>query len=173
MFIGSVEQSVTKTLDVLFDARLIKCEKRQYVDINAEKSTIDCSYSGNPQPKLTWLRKSDQKPITADMGVTIDIKDENHGKYKSIVTFDRSKLMIIPLTNGQQNQTGENYYQQLLNNGFIVKLAVNGKEKATENIEIVRDAHAIRTKLSNNTIKQSYLSILLFTFLFILHLIQL
>ncbi len=178
--IGNTEQHTTKTLDVLFGARFLKCEESQFVDLKKEQSTIECSYSGNPQPKLTWFRQIDQKPITSDIGITIDTKDENNGKYKSVVTFDRNKLISISLsttspstttTNGQENLAGENYYQQLLNNGFIVKLTLNGNEKATRIINIVQDANQMRSKLLNNSITMSLSSILL-SFLLILHIIQ-
>jgi hypothetical protein len=113
------------------------------------------------------------KPITSDFGITLDTKDEYHGRYKSIVTFDRNALQSIQLTtiSSQGNVTGENYYQQLLNNGFTVKLTVNGNEKAAKIINIVRDANQIRSRLSDSSIKDSFSSILL-SFLLILHIIQ-
>ncbi len=171
--IGSKEQHATKTLDVLFTPQFFKCADRQYVDSKKDRSSIECSYSGNPQPKLTWYRQSDQKPLTYDNGITIENKDEQQGKYKSIITFDRNKLISIPLitTNAQGNTSGENYYQQLLNNGFIVKLTVNGNDKGTRLISIVRDASQIRSKLSDSSTTMSLSSILL-AFLFILHIIQ-
>jgi len=112
---------------------------------------------------------------TSDIGITIDIKDEQNGKYKSILTLDRNKLISIPLpttTNDQGNTSGENYYQQLLNNGFSVKLTVNGNDKGTRLINIVRDVNQVRSKyLDNNSITIS-LSSMLLSFLLILHIIQ-
>jgi hypothetical protein len=174
--LGSTTQETAKTLDVLFAATFTKCEERQFVDAKKDQSAIECSYRGNPQPKLTWLRQSDQKPITSDYGVHIDTKDESNGKYKSIVTFDRNRLTSIPLptttsTHGQENPSGENYYQQLLNKGFLVKLTVNGNEKNSRNINIVRDVNQIRSNSLNNSITYSYSSIL-FTFLLLLHIIR-
>lgn len=175
--IGSTNQEATKTLDVLFAASFTKCDERQFVDSKKEQSSIECSYRGNPPPKLTWLRQSDQKPITSDIGIHIDTKDEHNGKYKSIVTFDRNRLTSnsYPITTTtttatQEYLSGENYYQQLLNKGFLVKLIVNGNEKNSRNIHIVRDVNQIRANSLNNSIIYSYSSIL-FTFLVLLHII--
>jgi hypothetical protein len=175
--LGNIEQQGTKNVEVLFGARFGKCDERQYVDYKREISTIECSYSGNPQPRLTWYRQSDRKPITSDFGITIDTKDEYNGKYKSIVTFDRNKLASITTTTttttitGQETPSGETYYEQLLNSGFTVRLTTSGQEKATRNINIVRDANQIRSNLLNNSITLLHSSILL-SFLLILHIIQ-
>jgi len=154
-----------------------------------EKATIECSYSGNPQPKLTWYRQSDDKLIVPDTGITIDVKDEHHGKYKSIITFDRDKLVAVPLTttttkspNGptdttsQPKVTGDNYYQQLLNGGFVAKLQNNNEVKDFRKINIVSDANQARTKAADNsttkTIQNLSTSIILFSLLIILSMIQ-
>jgi len=142
---GNSEQHAIKNLEILFTPRFLQCDQKQHVDSLKEKSTIECSYSGNPQPKLTWLRQTDEKPITTDVGIIMETKDEHHGKYKSIVTFDRDKLIGIPLTttttkspNEQANTTpqpkttGDNYYQQLLNGGFIAKLTYNDADKGSK-----------------------------------------
>jgi len=187
---GNTEQHAIKNLEVLFTPRFLKCDERQHVDSSKEKSTIECSYSGNPQPKLTWLRQTDEKPITSDMGITIETKDEHHGKYRSIVTFDRDKLIAIPLTTTtttkaptdqthttpQPKTTGDNYYQQLLNGGFMAKLTYNNEDKGTQKISIVGDANQARSKnIDNSTIKPIQNlspSIILFSFLIILYMIQ-
>lgn len=172
LLLGNSQQETTKTLDVLFAARFLQCAERQHVDAKRDQSIIECAYSGNPQPKLLWLRQSDLKPITSDNGITTSTKDDNHGRYRSIVTFDRNRLVSIPVSsnNGQENPSGENYYQQLLNKGFLVKLTVNGNEKATRNINIVRDAKQIRTNALNHSIVNSSSSIL-FVLLTLLHMI--
>jgi hypothetical protein len=186
---GNTEQHATRHLEVLFTPRFLKCDERQHVDSTKEKSTIECSYSGNPAPKLTWLRQTDEKPITSDLGITIETKDEHHGKYKSIVTFERDKLVVIPLTttttkspSGQQDTTpqpkvtGENYYQQLLNGGFVVKLIHNNEEKGSRKIDIVGDANQARSKTLDNssikTIQNLSTSITLFSSLIILYMVQ-
>jgi hypothetical protein len=186
--IGNTEQHQSKVLDVIFTPRFLKCDEKQHVDSAKEKSTIECSYSGNPQPKLTWLRQSDEKPITADVGVTIETKDEHHGKYKSVITFERDKLIAIPLstttksptgqpdTTAKPLATGDNYYQQLLNGGFIVKLSSNNEDKATRKISIVGDANQARSKTLDNSsrklIEYFSTSMILFSSLILLYLIQ-
>jgi len=111
------------------------------------------------------------------MGITLETKDEYNGKYKSIVTFDRNKLISIPILtttttkSGQETSSGENYYQQLLNNGFTVRLTTSGQEKGTRNINIVRDVNQLRSNSLNSSITLSYSSIIL-SFLLILHIIQ-
>jgi len=108
------------------------------------------------------------------MGITLETKDEYNGKYKSIVTFDRNKLASITTTTtttGQETPSGETYFEQLLNSGFTVRLTTSGQEKATRNINIVRDANQIRSNLLNNSITLLHSSILL-SFLLILHIIQ-
>ena len=129
---------------------------------------IECSYAGNPAPKLLWFRQSDGKQIHADVGITIDTKDEHHGKYKSIVTFEREKLVAIPLTTttkapnaGPETSTaakvtGENFYEQLLNGGFTVKLiSSHNEEKGTKNIRIVNNEQQMRVKTPDSTSSSS------------------
>ncbi|CAF2650046.1 unnamed protein product [Rotaria sp. Silwood2] len=171
---GSSEQQSSKVLEVLFAPRFLKCDESQYVDSKKNHSTIECSFSGNPQPALIWLRSIDKKPFLSDNGITIEIKNESYGKYKSIITLDRNKLMSIPITmkiNGQQNKTEENYYQQLLTDGFIAQLNVNGNDKDKRVIHIVRDANQIRSLSSNNSTIISFSSMLL-SFLLILYINQ-
>jgi hypothetical protein len=185
---GNSEHHATKFLEILFTPRFLTCDERQHVDSTKEKSTIECSYSGNPQPKLTWLRQTDEKPITSDLGITIETKDEHHGKYKSIVTFDRDKLVVIPLTTTtkspnapsdttpQPKVTGDNYYQQLLNGGFTAKLTYNNEDKGSKKINIVGDANQARSKILDNSstklIQNLSTSIILFSFSIILYMIQ-
>jgi hypothetical protein len=185
---GSSEQHASKNLEVLFTSRFGKCDEKQHVDSTKEKSTIECSYSGNPQPKLTWFRQIDEKPINLESGITIETKDEHHGKYKSVVTFDRDKLIATPLSTttrsptGQPNTTakplvtGDTYYQQLLNGGFIVKLSHNNEDKFTRKISIVGDANQARSKTLDNSsrklIEYFSTSMILFSSLILLYLIQ-
>lgn len=166
---GNTVKHATKTIEVLFDARLLTCHDRQYVDSKQDHGSIECSYSGNPAPTLVWLRRSDRKAITTDQGITVEINNESHGKYKSIVKFDRNRLNINPIQTSL-NITGENYYQQLLNNGFIVQLLANGKEKTTKNITIVADKSQIQTKFANYSNSITHSTILV-GFLFILHMV--
>ncbi|CAF3532253.1 unnamed protein product [Rotaria sp. Silwood1] len=172
---GNSEQQSSKVLEVLFAPRFMKCDESQYVDSKKNKSTIECSYSGNPQPALIWIRQIDKKPLTSDNnGITIETKNESFGKYKSIITLDRNKLMLMPIimkTNGQQNKTEANYYQQLLNDGFLVQLNVNGNDKGKRVIRIVRDVNQIRSFSSNSSTIISFSSMLL-SFLLILHIHQ-
>ncbi|UJR09539.1 hypothetical protein I4U23_013776 [Adineta vaga] len=164
---GNSEQVVTKTLDVLFTPSFLECSERQFVDHRKDQASIECSYNGNPQPRITWLRQSDQKPITSDNGITIENKDESKGKYRSIVAFDRNKLTSIPLP--PTNKTSaENYYRYLLNNGFLVKLTVNGNEKGTRVIKIVDDARQAQQRSSNSsTTTISLPSMILLAFLLV------
>lgn len=166
---GNTIKHATKTMEVLFAPRFLTCHDRQYVDSKQDQGSIECSYSGNPAPTLVWLRRSDRKAITTDQGVTTEINNESHGKFKSIVKFDRTRLNTNPIQTSL-NISGENYYQQLLNNGFIVQLFVNGKEKAIRNITIVSDKSQIQTKLANYSKSLRYSTILV-GFLFILHMI--
>lgn len=174
--LGSTQQESSKTLDVLFAARFLKCEERQFVDAKKEQPTIECAYSGNPRPQLLWLRQTDQKPITSDNGVATSTKEDGNGKYRSIITFERGRLQAIPVITsaaGQENPSGENYYQQLLNKGFLIKLTVNGNEKATRIINIVRDANQIRSNSLNHSMRiSSSATLLLFLFLLRTRLIQ-
>jgi cell wall assembly regulator SMI1 len=185
---GNSEQHATKNLEVLFTPRFIKCDERQHVDSTKEKSTIECTYAGNPAPKLTWVRQSDEKPIISDPGITIDLKDEHHGKYKSVVTFERDRLITIPLTtttkspNDQTNTTpspkipGNDYYQQLLNGGFIAKLTYNNEDRGSQKITIVGDANQARSKVLDNSTRKSIenlsTSMIFFSFFLILYMIQ-
>jgi len=187
-FIGNSEQHASRNLEVIFTPRFLKCDEKQHVDSTKEKSMIECSYSGNPPPKLTWLRQTDEKPITSDVGITIETKDEHHGKYKSVVTFDRDKLIAIPLStttkspSGQPDTTakplvtGDNYYQQLLNGGFIAKLNYNNEDKGSRKISIVGDANQARSKALDNSsrklIEYFSTSMILFSSLILLYLIQ-
>ncbi|CAF4165909.1 unnamed protein product, partial [Adineta steineri] len=159
---GNHEKHAVKILEVIFTPRFIKCEEKQYVNSTRDKSTIVCYYAGNPQPKLLWLRQTDERPVTSDAGVTIEVKDEHHGKYKSAVTFDRQTLTTKE----------DNYYEQLLADGFIVRLTNNNNEvRESRKINIVSDANQARTNpldsLSRATIQNFSTSIILFSFLII------
>ena len=185
-----MEQHTTKTLEILFSPRFLKCDEKQHVDSTKDKATIECSYSGNPTPKLTWYRRVDDKPITSDPSIHIDTKDEHHGKFKSIITFDREKLVAVtPLTtttkapNGQTETgsqpkiQGDNYYQQLLNAGFVAKLfTLNNEQKGVQNIEIVGDANLAGSKSADSSsiksIQNLSTSIIFISFLIILYMIQ-
>ncbi|CAF3374778.1 unnamed protein product [Rotaria sp. Silwood1] len=187
---GNTEQHALKVLDVLFTPRFLKCDEKQYVNSTKENATIECSYSGNPAPTLTWFHQTDEKPIRSETGITIETKDEHHGKYKSVVTFDREKLIAIPLTtttmapssNGKSDTTikpkatGDNYYQQLLTDGFIVKLTYNNEEKGLHKINIVSDVNEVRSNaLDSSSIKTIHnlsTSIMFLLFLTILYMIQ-
>ncbi|CAF1079553.1 unnamed protein product [Adineta steineri] len=186
---GNHEKHAIKILEVIFTPRFIKCDEKQHVNSTKDKAIIECSYAGNPQPKLLWLRQTDEKPVTSDAGVSIEVKDEHHGKYKSIVTFDRDKLLTIPLTtttkapNAPADTTpatkilGDNYYQILLNGGFIARLTNNNNEvKESRKISIVSDANQARTNpldgSSRATIQKFSTSIILFSFLIILYMVQ-
>ncbi|CAF4358764.1 unnamed protein product, partial [Rotaria sp. Silwood2] len=139
------------------------------------------------------FRQTDEKPIKTETGIAIETKDEHHGKYKSIVIFDREKLSSIPLTttmtttitkssNGKSDITikpklaGDNYYQQLLNDGFIVKLSYNNEEKGLHKISIVSDINDARSNAldssSTKTIQNLSTSIILLSFLTVLYMIQ-
>ncbi|CAF1299620.1 unnamed protein product [Adineta ricciae] len=154
---GNHEQHAIKVLEVIFTPRFLTCSDKQTVNSSKEKSTIECSYAGNPKPTLTWVRQTDDKSITTDAGITIKEIDEHHGKYKSIVTFERDKLIAIPLTTTtrapgaptdatpQAKVVADNYYQQLLNGGFIAKLSIGNEQKAAQKIHIVKDASQARS----------------------------
>ncbi|CAF3320290.1 unnamed protein product [Rotaria socialis] len=164
---GSTDQHIIKNFEVLFTPRFVQCDEKQYVNSTKENATIECEYSGNPAPILTWFRQSDDKPLKSETGITIETKDEHHGKYKSIVTFDREKLITIPLSttlstttkliNGKPETTtkpkgiGDNYYQQLLSDGFSVKLTYNNEEKGTRKISIVSDVNDARSNSLDNS----------------------
>ncbi|CAF3943092.1 unnamed protein product [Adineta steineri] len=159
---GNHEKHALKILEVIFTPRFIKCEEKQYVNSTRDKSTIVCYYAGNPQPKLLWLRQTDEKHVTSDAGVTIEVTDEHHGKYKSAVTFDRQILTTKEV----------NYYEQLLADGFIVRLTNNNNEvRESRKINIVSDPNQARTNpfdsLSRATIQNFSTSIILFSFLII------
>ncbi|CAF1160503.1 unnamed protein product [Rotaria sordida] len=173
---GNTEQQASKVLEVLFAPRFIKCNESQYIDPKKNQSIIECSFSGNPQPTLIWFRQTDKKPLLSDNngGIIINIKNESYGKYKSILTLNKNKLISMPITkiiNGQGNKTDENYYQQLLNDGFSVQLNVNGIDKGKRIINIVRDVNQIRSLSSNSSMIISFSSMLL-SFLLILHIHQ-
>lgn len=138
---------------MLFTPRFTDCKEHQVASSDKEKAIIECGYAGNPAPKLLWVRQSDGKQLNTDVGITIETKDEHHGKYRSIITLDRDKLIAIPTTTttkapnaGVETSTaskylGENYFQQLLNGGFTVKLLTSHNEQhASRNIQIVSDA---------------------------------
>lgn len=175
--LGNSMQQTTKTLDVLFAPRFIQCEERQHVDTAKDQATIECSYSGNPAPTLTWRRQTDQRAINADAGVTIETKDEHHGKYRSIVKFDRAKLLAFASTSpttaapGQAETSAVNYYQALVNGGFVVQLTVNGNDRGTRVIQIVRNANQIRVNPSDSSASIS-LSSMLVGLLSVLHMLR-
>jgi hypothetical protein len=159
--IGNTEQHAIKNLEVIFTPRFLKCDEIQHVNSMENTATIECSYAGNPAPKLTWLRQTDEKPIASDIGITIAVEDKHHGKYKSIVTFHREKLE-------------DNYYQQLLNDGFNVRLSYNNDEKGAQNIHIISDIHQIQSNpLHDSACKtMQHSSLILCLFLIILNTIQ-
>jgi hypothetical protein len=159
---GNSEHHAMKHLDVLFTPKFIKCHEGQHIDSSKEQATIECSYGGNPKPTLTWYRASDNKSLIPESGVTVDIIDEQHGKYKSVVKFERDKLIAIPTTTaqtttnaqgeiGSSTSSADNYYQQLLNNGFLVKLTINGVEKDRRSIKIFSDANQARSQTTNRS----------------------
>ena len=164
LVLGNSEQHAFKYLEVLFTPRFLKCDERQHVDSTKEKSTIECSYSGNPQPRLSWYRQGDSRLLNSDPGVTVETIDEHHGKYKSIVTFERDKLVAIPLTTTTRAPNapvetstparvlGDNYYQQLLNGGFMAKLSLNNnEEKGSKKIVIYGDATQARANVADSS----------------------
>lgn len=164
LVLGNSEQHAFKYLEVQFTPRFLKCDERQHVDSTKEKSTIECSYSGNPQPRLSWFRQGDGRFLNSDAGVTVETIDEHHGKYKSIVTFERDKLVAIPLTTTTRAPNapvetstparvlGDNYYQQLLNGGFVAKLFLNNnEEKGSKKINIFGDATQARANLADSS----------------------
>jgi len=57
---------------------------------------------------------------------------------------------------------GDNYYQQLLNGGFIAKLSVHGREDISQKIIIVSDAKDTRGRMADSTIKTNFISKYLF-----------
>jgi hypothetical protein len=155
--LGTSEQQTTKTLDVLFTPRFLKCDERQHIDMKQEQSILECSYSGNPAPTLTWQRKSEKKPIQNESGITIETKDEYHGRYKSILKFDRTKLGSLPstiattLSTNPVNSSIDNYYQQLLDDGFTVQLTVNGNDRGTRAISVIYHVDEIRLSPVNSS----------------------
>ena len=187
--LGNTKRDTKRYLDVVFTPRFLTCAEKQHVDSSKDKSSVHCSYAGNPAPKLIWLRQSDEKPIMAGNGITIDVIDEHHGKYKSVITFEREKLAAIPSSTttksppGQPSSStakplppGDNYYQQLLNGGFIAKLSYHDEDKGSRKIAIVGDANQARSKLSGNSSPSTFerfTTSLLFLFSFVLvYLIQ-
>ncbi|CAF0910560.1 unnamed protein product [Adineta steineri] len=143
---GNSERHAIKTLQVLFTPRFIRCDKKQRVNTTNEQSTIECSYAGNPKPELIWLRQTDRYPITKDDGIIIETIDQHHGTYKSIVTFNRRALTTI--SDGKQStKTDDNYYQKLVNGGFIVQLKHNNEIKDTRRITIVDGDNQSKSKI--------------------------
>lgn len=197
---GNTERHALKNFEVLFAPRFVKCDEKQYVNSTIEKATIECSYAGNPAPTLEWFHFTDEKPVKAGpgTGITIETIDEHHGRYKSILTFEREKLATIPMTTTTTTTTSmtttlkmvndksetttkppviaDNYYQQILNDGFIVKVMLGGQAKETKKIHTVTDANEVRSKVVNNssTTAIQYLStsIILSSLLTILCMIQ-
>lgn len=173
-----------KHLEVTFTPRFLTCSEKQYVDSAKDKAHIQCSYAGNPEPQLVWLRQTDEKPVTTGNGITIDVTNEHHGKFKSVITFERDKLIALPLStttkapNGQPASStakplpaGDNYYQQLLNGGFIAKLSYHNEDKGSRKINIVGDANQARSKVLDNSSRKTFESVstsLLFLFSFVL-----
>ncbi|CAF5142440.1 unnamed protein product, partial [Rotaria sp. Silwood1] len=72
--------------------------------------------------------------------------------------------------------TGDNYYQQLLNDGFIVKLTYNNDEKGLHKINIVSDIDEVRSNTvdssSIKTIQNLSTSLMLLSFLTVLYMMQ-
>ncbi|CAF5093182.1 unnamed protein product, partial [Rotaria magnacalcarata] len=71
---------------------------------------------------------------------------------------------------------GDNYYQQLLSDGFSVKLTYNNEEKGTRKISIVSDVNDARSNSLDNsstkTIQCLSTTIILLSLLTILFMIQ-
>lgn len=198
--IGNTERHAIKNFEVLFTPRFLKCDGTQYVNSTIDRTTIECSYSGNPSPTLAWFHQTDERPVKSGpgTGMTIETIDEHHGKYKSILTLEREKLTATPLTttttttttmtttlktaNGKSDTTAKpkaaavNYYQQILNDGFIVKIMHNNEEKGTQKINIITDSSELRPKFVNSspssTIQYFSTSIIFSSLLTILYMIQ-
>ena len=147
--LGNSEQQATQTLDVLFAPRFLVCQDRQHLDPQQESPFVECSFSGNPSPTLIWRRHNDQRIIGPEPGVTIETKDEQNGRYKSILRFNRTKLASMPVSSNANGTTDENYYQEFLNGGFIAQLTINNVEKAKQIIRVDRHAGQPRSSSSN------------------------
>lgn len=183
-FVGNSKRHAVRNLEVTFTPRFLTCAEKQHVDSTKDRASIQCAYAGNPEPQLVWLRQTDDKPITVGNGITIDVVNEHHGKYKSVITFERGKLMAMPLStttkapNGQPLSStakppppGDDYYQQLLNGGFIAKLSYHNEDKGSRKIAIVGDANQARSKVLDNSSRKTFESVstsLLFLFSFVL-----
>ena len=76
----------------------------------------------------------------------------------------------------QPKETGENYYQQLLNDGFIAKLVHDNEDKGSRYISISSDANKVRSGKSDNStirpIQNLSTPLTLFLLLVILYMIQ-
>jgi len=149
---------------VLFTPRFQECAGTQHVDATKDKASIVCTFAGNPAPQLVWYRQIDNQPIQTDSSFVVTTESENHGKYKSILTFDRTKLAAVPLTTTTKSpaesstQTaikGNNYYEQLLNSGFVAKLILNNEEKDSKKITIVGDASKAKVNALDNSSRQT------------------
>lgn len=186
---ATTKEKASTHIQVSFTPRFLKCDERQHVDSGKEESTIECSYSGYPEPQIEWVRQSDGLSIHEIDGIRVTRKDGNHGNYTSIVTFERDKLAAIPTTtttrapsNGPETSTtantniGENYYQQLLHGGFAAKLILDNEVKGTQRIQIVSDAKQARVNpaegVSTGSLDHRSTSILLFFLTTFLYLIQ-
>ena len=119
----------------------------------------------------------------SENGINIETRSDNHGKYTSILTFDRNKLVNTPTTTTtkapvdappQPKVVGNDYYEQLLNGGFNVKLTHNNnEEKGSRKITIVGDARQAQSKsVDNSAIQNLSTSMILFLSLIILHMIE-
>lgn len=161
---GVHERHARKVLEVLFTPRFQECSSAQHVDPTKDKASIVCSFAGNPAPQLVWYRQIDNQPITTDSNFVVTTESENHGKYKSILTFDRMKLAAVPTTTTTKSpadsstQTpikGTNYYEQLLNSGFVAKLILNNEEKDSKKITIVGEASKAKVNGLDNSSRQT------------------
>ena len=115
----------------------------------------------------------------SENGIHIETKAHNHGRYTSMITFDRDILVNTSTTTTtkapadsttQSKVIGDNYYEQLLNGGFTVKFTdINNEESISRNITIVRDAKDVQSKSTKNSAIQNLSTfIILFSALFIL-----
>jgi len=147
---GNSEQQATQTLDVLFAPRFLICKDRQHIDSQQESTFVECSFSGNPSPTLIWRRHNhDQRIIGPEAGIQIETIDEQNGRYKSFLRFNRTKLSSMPVATNSNGTQDENYYQELLNGGFIAQLTINNVEKAKQIIRIDRHASQARSSPGN------------------------
>jgi hypothetical protein len=76
----------------------------------------------------------------------------------------------------QAKPAGDNYYQQLLNAGFVVKLTLNNEEKGVQKVNIVPDANQARSNSQDSStiksIQNLSTSIIFVSFLIILYMTQ-